>query len=387
MDFTLHESILVIVSVLLTAACFNIALFFGYNKKSPYLFFAFYCIFHCFKIYLKTYPDEEILVPLLNLNAYQLVYLSVIFGMLSLSTFLAYHFSLPYTTWFLGIYVVVSFFFFFFIEELDYIVFSLIVAITQTIFSSVQNKNALLILLGLLGFAFCVGLGFRDMLNWGYFVGVIFLIFCMALSSSIELAAQNREYQEALLRSSRLENQLLKTTIQPHFILNSLTSLQELIESDPAKASHFVQDLSKEFKLFAKISDQDLIPVSDEIELVASYLKIMSIRKSTAFKLNIANLSEDDDIPPGVFLTLIENGITHGYENRKEGLFSISKAKEGEAKVYSITNDGEVNQSAEQMGMGHNYVIARLRETYGNKFKFESFANDNGWLSKITVWK
>ena len=78
-------------------------------------------------------------------------------------------------------------------------------------------------------------------------------------------------------------------------------------------------------------------------------------------------------------------GATNGVP--AAGLFSISKQKEGEAKVYSITNDGEVNQHDEQMGMGHNYVIARLRETYGNKFKFESFAMDNGWLSKITVWR
>lgn len=386
MDFTLHESILIIVSVLVTAGCFNVALYFGYHRKLAYLFFAFYCFFHCFKIYLKTYPNEEVLFALLNLTAFDLVYLSVLLGMISLSTFLAYRFDQPHKKWFILFYSLVSLGFFFFVEELNYIFFSIAVAIVQTVFALRSNKNAGLIFIGLLGFALCEALGLAGVLNWGYFVGVIFLIFCMVLSSSIELAAQNKEYQNALLRASRLENQLLKTTIQPHFILNSLTSLQELIEQDPKKASNFVQDLSKEFELFAKISDQNLISVTDEIELISAYIGIMSIRKSIVFELKTENLSETDEIPPGVFLTLVENGISHGYENRKKGTFSISKREKGNSKIYAVSNDGDVCEAPQKQGVGLNYVLARLKETYGENFKFETSAASSGWQSTITVW-
>lgn len=386
-DFTLHESILVIVSVLVTTACFNIAFYFGYGKKLAYLFFAFYCLFHCFKIYLKTYPNEQTLIPFLNLNAYQLVYLSVILGMLSLSIFLAHYFSAPHKIWFILSYLIISVFFFFYVDELEFIKFSLLVAIAQSLYATVKTKKGYFILLGLLGFAFCVWLGWQQLLTQGYFTGAIFLILCMVLSSSIELAKQNREYQETRVRASRLENQLLKTTIQPHFILNSLTSLQELIEQEPERASRFIQELSKVFELFAKISHQKLIPIHDEISLISSYLDIMSARKDVTFRLRTENLSESDDIPPGVFLTVIENGITHGYENKKVGVFTVSKDQQGTTTTYTISNDGNSQGSEEISGTGFNYIISRLQESYQDKFQFESNATENGWISKIMVWK
>ncbi len=386
MEFTLQESILVIVSVLSTAGCFNVGLYFGYHRKPAYLFFAFYCFFHCFKIYLKTYPDERILFAPLPLSAFDFVYLSVIMGMLSLSIFLAYRFDQPYKKWFVLSYALISLGCFFFVAELHYIFASIGIAIVQALFALKHKKHARLIFIGLLGFAFCEGLGLAGVLNWGYFVGVIVLIFCMMLSSSMELAKQNKEYQNALLRSSRLENQLLKTTIQPHFILNSLTSLQELIERDPQKASIFVQDLSTEFRLFGKISDKKLISVMDEIALISSYIGIMSVRKSIDFQLKTKNLSEWDEVPPGIFLTLVENGISHGYENRTSGTFLIAKKVTGNAKVYTISNDGEVGAEPEERGMGLSYVMARLKESYGTSFEFESSATTAGWLSTITVW-
>lgn len=385
MDFSLHESMLVIVSVLLSAACFNVALFFGYGKKLPYLFFSFYCLFHCFKIYLKTYPNDQVL--LLGLSAYDLVYLSVIMGMFSLSIFLAYYFSIPHRKWFIGLYGLVAILFFLFVEELGFIKLSLAIAIAQGLYVVLRQKRGYLVLLGLLGFYLCVWLGWQGLINYGYFGGVIFLIFCMVISFSMELARQNSEYHDTILRASRLENQLLKSTIQPHFILNSLTSLQELIEQEPQKASKFVIDLSRIFELFAKISEKKLIPIHDELSLINAYLDVMGIRKNMSFTLEQDNLSSDDVIPPGVFLTLVENGLTHGYENRESGVFAISRTEDQDSLTYTIFNDGNNDPKEANTGTGLNYVMMRLKESYRNNFEFKSMPEANGWLSTIVLWK
>ncbi len=387
MDLSLQESVLVIVSVLLTATAFNVALYFGYGKKVAYLFFAFYCLFHCFKIYLKTYPEEQELIPFLSLNGYELVYISVILGMLSLSVFLAYYFTIPYRRQFVAFYLASAVLYFFFLHELEFIKFSLIIALAQSIYVVVKYSKGYLVLLGILGFAFCVWLGWQGALNYGYFVGAIFLILCMVLSSSIELARQNREYNETIIRASRLENQLLKSTIQPHFIMNSLTSLQELIEQEPSKASKFVLELSRVFELFAKISDRKLIPINDELDLISAYLEIMGVRKNISFQLERIDLTEDDAIPPGVLLTLVENGLTHGYEDREEGRFSIARKEDDSTLTYSVFNDGKASSGASNNGTGINYVISRLKESYADRFDFQSYPDSNGWLSTITLWK
>ncbi|MEL7268067.1 MAG: histidine kinase [Bacteroidota bacterium] len=381
---SIQESMLVIVSILATAACFNIALFFGYGKAKSYLFFAFYCVFHCFKIYLKTFPDDAILVA--NLNAYQLVYLSVVLGMFSLSTFFALYFKLPYTRYFLAAYVCIAALFFAFVHELGFIQLSLGIAIAQVVYASVKREKTIIMLFGVLGFAFCVWLGWNNLLNFGYFAGVIVMIFAMVLATSMELARKNNLYHQMQLRATRLENQLLKSTIQPHFILNSLTSLQELIAMDSEKASQFVQELSTVFDLFAKISDQKFIPVRQEIALVQSYLDIMGLRKSVDFKLSVQDMPKDDLIPPGILLTLVENGVTHGFENREKGDFFITKQLLDACAVYSVSNNGNAGDKNVQKGTGLNYVMARLKESYGDKFAFESQPQTTGWLSKITIW-
>lgn len=386
MIFDQHESLLIIVSVLGTAFCFNLALYFGYHKRAAYLFFAFYCLFHIFKIYLKGFPAEQKLIPLIPLTVSHYIYLSVLLGMISLQIFLLYHFALSNKKYIIPSLIGVSAFSFFLLEESTYIFIGLGIALVETLWAWKNKKDVSIILLGVIGFSVCVLLRVFGHMPYGYFVGIIFFVFCMFLSVGMELARQNRGYQEALLRSSRLENQLLKKSIQPHFLFNSLTSLQELIDTDPEKAGNFVDDLSREFKMFSKISHRKLIPVKDELELIRHYLDIMAVRKSVKFNLETANLNEKDRIPPGVLLTLVENGVTHGYENGKAGNFRITKKESKACYRYEVFNDGGNTGIGAGEGMGHQYVLSRLEESYGQNYDFSSSPCAGGWLAVIKIF-
>lgn len=386
MFFDPHESFLIIVSVLGTAICFNLALYFGYHKRAAYLFFAFYCLFHIFKIYLKTFPEGEKLVPFIPLTAAHYIYLSVLLGMLSLQIFLMYHFALPHKKYSIAVLLGITFFSFFLLEEGVYITIGLGIALLQTLWAWRNKRDVGVILVGVLGFSTCVLLRGFGYMPYGYFVGIIFFIFCMFLSVGIELSRQNREHKQALLRSSRLENQLLKKSIQPHFLFNSLTSLQELIETDPVKAGNFVDDLSGEFELFSRISHKKLIRIKDELKLINHYLGIMAVRKNIKFNLDTVNLDEADRIPPGVFLTLVENGITHGYENVETGNFRISKKESKAFRQYEVFNDGTITDKNTAQGMGLQYVISRLEESYGENYDFVSSPCPGGWVSVIKIF-
>ncbi|MGS2737856.1 hypothetical protein [Sinomicrobium sp. M5D2P17] len=61
--------------------------------------------------------------------------------------------------------------------------------------------------------------------------------------------------------------------------MTSLTFSQELMETNPARAGIFSEELSGEFELFSKISHKKRIPIKDELNLVRHYLGIMAIRK------------------------------------------------------------------------------------------------------------
>ncbi|WP_421801327.1 sensor histidine kinase [Flagellimonas sp.] len=388
-DVSLHDGLQNILSILITAGCFNLALYFGYNRKLSYLFFALYCFLHCFKVYLKTFPPEANIIGILPFNTLDYIYMTVILGMFFLISFLSYHFAVQKKKEVLFIFIVFSIVSFFLISELVYIWLSILGCLIIILHNRKIDRKALFFLFGLSGLALCTYLGVEEILDYGYFAGMIFFIFWMVLASAFELSEQNKKYELTLLRSSRLENQLLKKNIQPHFILNSLTNLQELIEVNPNRASEFVQHLSNEFRLFAKISDRKLITLKDEIQLVKSFLAIMSIRKNLNYTLKLENLDLDDLIPPGVILTVMENGITHGYNNGGEAYFKITGTKGNGYVQYTVYNDGTAPSELDmkEEGMGLQYVRSRMQESYSNKFFFRSMPLPEGWQTTLKIYE
>ena len=267
MAFEIHELFLVLSTLFFSAAVFNLALYFGYHKKPDYLFFSFFCAFHIFKVWLKTFPQDQVLIPSFDLQAIDLIYFSVSLGLLSLNIFLLHHFDLKKKKLLILVFAVFSLISPFLIPEDVFIFIYVLAAIVQSILGLKKQPYNWMILMGLVFLFISTILGTTGAVPFGYFIGVIVMIILMTISSGIQLSQHTNMLNRAKLQSAKLENQLLKKSIQPHFILNSLTSLQELIEQNPKKASHFVQNLSRVFTVFSKVNERKLIPINDELEL------------------------------------------------------------------------------------------------------------------------
>ncbi|MCP4727917.1 MAG: transcriptional regulator, partial [bacterium] len=175
--------------------------------------------------------------------------------------------------------------------------------------------------------------------------------------------------------------------IQPHFILNTLTSLQEIVEQDPQKASKLILALGEEFQMFSKVAGKKLISISDELKICSAHLKIMEYRKGVNFELLTEGIDGDEKVPPGIFHTLIENGTTHGYTSKNSGVFRITKEKNAKHTKYLIFNDSEVveNLSEISKGTGMQYIEARLEESFPGSWKLSSSQIENGWKVIIDI--
>lgn len=193
--------------------------------------------------------------------------------------------------------------------------------------------------------------------------------------------------QAALLRSSALENQLLKKSLQPHFLFNSLMSLQEWIESKPSEAAQFVQALAEEFRSVCKMSGKQLISIDEELAMCRSHLQIMSYRKRAQFELTTKGISGDEQVPPAIFHTLIENGLTHGFAERQHGQFILSKSSISKGHRYELFNDGQApeNGLATVKGTGLKYVEARLEESFPQAWQLQTKIVKGGWLVQIDI--
>lgn len=250
------------------------------------------------------------------------------------------------------------------------------------------HKAARVILLGLVLSFVVYQTAIYDISLFASF-GIILL--CMFYLLVIQLKQQRIAFEKSKAESVRLKYELLKKAIQPHFLMNTLTSLIDWVEESPAKGVKFIEALATEFDLLIQVENYALIRLAQEIELCKSHIKTMSYRKEVSYlwEDNIANWEDKDfKIPPGVVHTLLENGITHCKSSDENILqFKLFVTKKKDDLVIEFFTVGTVRQLNKKIkdGTGNNYVKSRLTESYGDNWSFVSEIHPKGWKNKIVI--
>jgi two-component system, sensor histidine kinase LadS len=230
-------------------------------------------------------------------------------------------------------------------------------------------------------------------------VGEMCLLF-ISLGESIQaikLEAQEKHqrqqaavhaYQDEQIRAMRLELELLKANIQPHFMLNSINAAIMWIKEDPSAAEKLLHALSRELKQLLTIVGEKVIPIDEEIRICRTHLEVMSLRHDKRFTLRLAGIKAGEKIPPMVFHTLVENGLTHGYAGKEAGVFVLSRSEDEGRVCFTLFNDGKSGKTnIESNGLGLKYVRARLEEAYGRNWRLDSHPVEGGWLVTVAIEK
>ena len=300
-------------------------------------------------------------------------------------TFFIYLFSLPEKN--IGIIILTTLFIFWFFTNIEnrFNIMTLTVLIMSSIITIwalyKRREESAIIFIGIIAAwaAYYFNFAFAGLATT--------MVICTSFSIARQFARKENAEREAQLKSTRLENELLKKNINPHFVLNTLTSIIVWLRKDSSSAIKLIEALADEFRMINQISTLKLIPITQEIDLCRAHLKIMSYRKGADYKLETIDIDEKDTIPPMIFHTLVENGLTHGYEKKIAGTFKLQTIKNSTSIKYVLTNDGDFNpeESKGSTGFGAKYVKGRLEESYPGKWDFTSSKSDEGWESIIEI--
>lgn len=367
---------------------FNIFLYFARNRKPEHLLFSVIC----FLVFLDSTTAAapafiNLAATYIHFQYYVYNVITLLFSIM-LPVFFVYFFSLPrkliLSIASLNIIVMVMSALFAEAKSI-FNIMSIVLLIVSTIIVtwSVKEKkeNSFVILFGVI-------------VGWiAYFLNIAFtglatiMVICVSFSIARQFAKSERGESEANLKSARLENELLKKNINPHFLLNTLTSVIAWLRKEPESAIKLVEALALEFRMINQISSLKTITMSQEVELCRTHLQIMNYRKKSNFALETFGLIEDEQIPPMIFHTLIENGLTHGYENKSEGVFTLKRTESENAIQFCLSNDGEYNENEhpQSSGVGFNYIKGRLEESFSGKWNLSSHQIDNGWETVIDI--
>ncbi len=226
-------------------------------------------------------------------------------------------------------------------------------------------------------------------IEYNLYLALDLLLLCLLASHALQVRRERQEREQALLKSARLELELLRRHIQPHFLMNTLTALAEWVEEEPAVASRMIQALAEEFRLLGEISSRRLIRLEDEIRLCRTHLEIMSYRKGHDFRMTVAELDLDSLVPPAVIHTLVENAITHNHYDEPEVEMRLTGNVDGGRTRYRfeapLGREEESPREPRPEGTGLRYIRARLTENFGQDWQLTSRCAGTSWVTEIQI--
>ncbi len=210
----------------------------------------------------------------------------------------------------------------------------------------------------------------------------------LLVSLGVQVGEDRRQARAAVLTAARLEIELLKKNIQPHFLMNTLTTIMEVIEQEPKSAVALIEALAGEFRILARVSAEKLIPLGQELELCRAHIRIMSLRRGVACALETEGLGENTPVPPALFHTLIEGGLTHQRPRNGELKFTLAGEVASGASRYTLIAHGENPPQAgppPKDGTGLRYVKARLEESFAGRWSLHAGPVAEGWRTVIEI--
>lgn len=147
-------------------------------------------------------------------------------------------------------------------------------------------------------------------------------------------------------KNNLLKQKLLVSQMNPHFIFNSLSAIQNYIfKQDSFKAGNYLAQFSELIRMILDFSRKDYISVESEVKLLNTYLDLQKLRFENKFdfaieidkSIDIENLQ----IPPMLAQPFIENAIEHGIFYKKDkGRVDVRLYFENNFLIYEIEDDG-----------------------------------------------
>ena len=212
------------------------------------------------------------------------------------------------------------------------------------------------------------------------------LVAGLLTSVGLQIRDERRQHARTLATAARLENELLKKHLQPHFLMNTLTSIMEWVETNPSTGVKAIEALAAELRTLNDISGQKQITMAQELALCNAHLEVMGYRQGVTFNLDANGVDKAGNIPPAVIHTLIENAVTHNAYSLEEVTFLLRETKYNNHREITLRIPLAVKRSVHRPGgSGLQYVRARLEEAAPGAWSLQSGEHNGEWVTRIEL--
>ncbi|MFI5372493.1 MAG: sensor histidine kinase [Candidatus Eisenbacteria bacterium] len=208
----------------------------------------------------------------------------------------------------------------------------------------------------------------------------------LLLTFEVARAAERRAF-ESQVTAREAELRALRAQLNPHFLFNSLNSINALVGSQPEAARRMCENLGDFMRKTLALGAREAVTLDDELALVDRYLDIERVRFGERCKVtrDIASDTRACRVPPLLLQPLVENAIKHGVAARVEGgTVHLAARRTGGTLHLVVENDVDEDIATRPgEGVGLENVRRRLRALAGRDARLETERRDG--LFRVTL--
>jgi len=169
---------------------------------------------------------------------------------------------------------------------------------------------------------------------------VIYTLFAIFINISIKWYNERRQNAEMLLQEHRMELELLKTQLNPHFFFNTLNNIYSLVYKKSDEAPAALMKLADIMRYMLYDSKAEKVPLGKELEHLRNYLELEKLRlRDPEFVSFIAEGETSGyTIPPMLLLSFVENAFKHGKKRVPNPGIEIRLSAKGKRLRFTVTN-------------------------------------------------
>lgn len=221
------------------------------------------------------------------------------------------------------------------------------------------------------------------------------LLGCIILTSMIwynwnELQGQELRKQDAEKLAREAELFKLRQQLQPHFLFNSLNSINALIGLRPEEARKMVQQLSDFLRGTIKKEEHQWVTLKEELQYLQLYLDIEKVRFGNRLSTDVqtTETSLEMKLPSLLLQPVVENAIKFGlYDTTGDTVISIKTSTEQNNLVVEVQNpfDPETSSPRQGTGFGLKSVQRRLYLLFARHDLLKTEAKENIYITTIKI--
>lgn len=224
------------------------------------------------------------------------------------------------------------------------------------------------------------------------FLGEVFLLTTPLFAWSViyfglklwfDLESEKEKLNKANYLAKEAQLKMLRYQINPHFLFNSLNSIQALMYKDVEKADSMLTEFSEFLRYTLQHNSKTYVPVKIEMEIIEKYLYIEKIRfdEHLEYNINISEEAKNKDILCFLIQPLVENAIKHGMKRSKPDKLkiNINSFMKDSWLIINIDNTGKWEYSEFAYGTGIKNIKNRLNNAYPSKHEF-NIRKENDWI-------